>query len=74
MNKIVLQFGILVFFLSVIFFSRMALPVQDVLFRSFLVFITTTVMVSIIVITFVKAVNKASYNKSKEISENINRK
>ncbi len=74
MNKIILNFGLLVFCLSVIFFSRVGLPVQDVLFRSFLIFIAITVMLSIVVIIFIRAVNKVSYQKNDEIINNNIRK
>ncbi len=73
MNKIVLQFGLLIFSLSVFFFSRVGLPAIQVLFRSFIVFISTTFMLGVIVIVFVNAINKASFRK-KEILENNNRK
>jgi len=73
MNKIVLQFGLLVFSLSLIFFSRVGLPVQQVLLRSFIVFVATTLMLGFIVLVFVNAINKASLKK-KEIIENNNRK
>ncbi len=73
MNKIVFQFGLLVFALSLIFFSRIGLPVQQVLLRSFVVFVSTTLMLGFIVIVFVNAINRASYKK-KEIVENNNRK
>ena len=68
-----LQFGLLVFSLSVIFFSRIGLPVLQVLTRSFIVFVATTFMLGIIVIVFVNAINKTSYKK-KEILDNNNRK
>jgi hypothetical protein len=74
MNKIVLQVGLLVFCLGVIFFSRMELPVQDVLFRSFIIFVALTVLLSIIVIMFIKAVNKVSADKQNDVIENKNRK
>ena len=74
MNKIVLQVGLLVFCLGIIFFSRMELPIQDVLFRSFLIFISLTVLLSIIVIMFIKAVNRVSADKQNEIIENNHRK
>lgn len=73
MNKIVLQFGLLVFFLSVIFFSRVGLPVLQVLFRSFIVFVAATLMLGFVVIIFIKSINKTSIKK-KEILENNNRK
>ena len=74
MNKIILNFGLLVFCLSVIFFSRVGLPIQDVLFRSFLIFVSLTVMLSVVVIIFIKAVNKVSFEKKNEITNNKIRK
>ena len=73
MNKIVLQFGLLVLSLSLIFFSRVGLPIQQVLLRSFIVFMATTIMLGVIIIVFVNAINKASYKK-KEIIDDNNRK
>jgi hypothetical protein len=70
MNKIVLQFGLLVFSLSLIFFSRIGLPIQQVLMRSFIVFVATTFLLGIIVIVFVNAINKASYKKKELIDNN----
>ncbi len=70
MNKIVLQFGLLVFSLSLIFFSRIGLPIQQVLMRSFIVFVATTFLLGIIVIVFVNAINKASYKKKELIDHN----
>ncbi len=74
MNKIILNFGLLVFCLSVIFFSRIGLPLQVVLFRSFLIFVSLTVMLSIIAIIFIKAVNKVSLEKKNELTKNQIRK
>ena len=74
MNKIILNFGLLVFSLSIIFFSRVGLPVQDVLIRSFLIFLAVTVMLSLIALGFIKAINKASSEKNKELTQNFSRK
>lgn len=74
MNKIVLQFGLLVFSLSIIFFSRIGLPLEQVLVKSFLVFLVTTILSSVVIIVFVRAINKESYNKNIEYSEKTNRK
>lgn len=74
MNKIVLQFGLLVFSLSIIFFSRIGLPIEQVLFKSFLVFLVTTILLSVVVLVFVRAINKEAYNKNVEYSEKINGK
>jgi membrane protein implicated in regulation of membrane protease activity len=74
MNKIIIKFGLLVFFLAVIFFSRIGIPVQDVVFRSFLVFIVVTVMISLIALLFTRSVNKISRDKQKDLSQNLSRK
>ena len=74
MNKIILNFGLLVFCLSVIFFSHIGLSVQDILFRSFLIFVSLTVMLSVVVLIFIKAVNKVSFEKKNEITNNKIRK
>ncbi|NCS90395.1 MAG: hypothetical protein AUK34_05420 [Ignavibacteria bacterium CG2_30_36_16] len=71
MNKIILQFGLLVFFLAVIFFSQRGIPLQDILLKSFLIFIVLTVMLSIAAIVFMKSINKSSLDKSKELTENL---
>lgn len=69
MNKIVLNAGLLIFALSVVFFSRNNLPIQDVLLRSFIVFFIATVMISIAVIIFMKSINKVSLQKRKDLSQ-----
>lgn len=74
MNKIIIKFGLLVFFLSIIFFSRIGIPVQDVVFRSFLVFIVVTVMISLIALLFTRSVNKISKDKQKDLTQNLSRK
>ena len=74
MHKIILQFGLLVFALSVIFFSRLGMPVQEVLLRAFLIFIFVTVMISLIAILFIRSVNKISYTKQNELTDKIDGK
>ncbi len=74
MNKIILQLGMLAFFLSVIFFSRMGLPITELFFKSFVVFVATTVMLSIIIMAFIKAINKTSFEKKRDITKNLNGK
>ncbi len=74
MNKIVLQFGLLVFSLSLIFFSRIGLTFDQVILKAFFVFVITTILLSIVVLVFIRAINKESYNKKIEYSEKINRK
>lgn len=71
MNKIVLQFGLLVFFFSIIFFTQRGLPIEKVLLNSFAIFILFTTMLSLILIGLIKAINKNSIDKLEEINEQI---
>jgi len=64
----------LAYWLSLIFFSRLGLPFEVVILKSFFVFVFTTVLLSIVVLVFVRAINKESFNKNIEYSEKINRK
>ena len=70
MNKIVLYFGLLVFFISIIIFSQQGLQIVDVIIRSIAVFMVVTIMLSILAIAFLKAINKASMDKERHINEN----
>jgi hypothetical protein len=72
MNKIVLNFGFLVFFLSVIFYSQKGLLVEDVLFKSFTLFFVVTLLIGIIMLTFIKAINKTAIARGKNINGNEN--
>ena len=58
MSKILLQLGLLFFFLSLIFFSQLGLPIVDVIVRSFIIFISVTVLLTIFTLIFIRAVNK----------------
>ena len=71
MNKIVLNFGLLVFFISIIVYSQQGLQIEDVLLRSFIIFILVTVMLSILAIAFLKAINRASLEKGKNLNDNL---
>lgn len=71
MNKIVLQFGLLVFFLSIIFFSQQGLELHSVLLRSFVVFSVITTMLSIFVIIFIRAINKTAFDREKNLHDNL---
>ena len=70
MNKIVLNFGLLIFFITIIIFSQKGMLIQDILIRSFVVFFVVTVMFSILTLTFIKAINKSSIEKQKRTNEN----
>ncbi len=65
MKKIIFNLGLLVFFISLIFFSRQGMLVQDILIKSFAVFFVFTFMLTILALTFIKAVNKLSNEKQK---------
>lgn len=71
MNKIVIHVGLLVFFLAIIFFAQSGLPVEQVLLRSFLVFIFVTIMLGIISLLIIKSINKALYKKKDELAQNL---
>lgn len=70
MNKIVVQIGLLVFFLGIIFFAQRGLPIEQVLLRAFLVFIVVTIMLSILSIIVIKSINKALNKKKDGLAQN----
>jgi membrane protein implicated in regulation of membrane protease activity len=70
MNKIVLNAGLLVFFISIIFFSQKGMALPDILLRSLVLFVVATIMLSILAIAFIKAINKAAETKRQD-SENM---
>ncbi len=65
MQKIILNVGLLIFFISVIIFSQQGMLVKDVLIKSFIIFFVATLMLTILALTFIKAINKASIDKQK---------
>ncbi|MDP3442234.1 MAG: hypothetical protein Q8T08_05175 [Ignavibacteria bacterium] len=71
MNKIVLQTGLLAFFFSIIYFTQVGLAVEKVLLNSFVIFVLLTTMLSVLVIGLIKAINKNSYNKLSDYSNNL---
>ncbi|MDP2362173.1 MAG: hypothetical protein Q8M94_00235 [Ignavibacteria bacterium] len=58
MNKILIQFGLLIFCFSLIFFSQRGMPLQDVVIKSFIVFISLTIVISVTVLFVMKMINK----------------
>jgi len=58
MNKILIQFGLLVFCFALIFFSQRGMPLQDVVLKSFIVFVAFTIVLSVVVLFVLKIVNK----------------
>ncbi|MCF6270934.1 MAG: hypothetical protein L3J41_14550 [Melioribacteraceae bacterium] len=74
MNKIVMNVGMLFFFLSIIFFSQMNLSLVDVLIRSFAIFLFLTSMLGVLAIVFIRSINKKTFEKGNELSENLSGK
>lgn len=74
MNKIVFQIGLLIFFLSLIYFGQRNLEFLSVLLRSFVLFVFSTLSLSILTIIFIKSINKTATQKSSEIAKNNNGK
>lgn len=68
MNKIVIQFGLLVFFLSIIFFIQQGIVLEHVIIRALVVFIVVTITLAIIILTFMKAVNKTALKKDSDFN------
>jgi len=66
MNKIVLQVGSLIFSISIIYYSSRNIPVEDILLRSIIIFLAFTLLTGLIVLIFMKSVNKVSFEKNKE--------
>lgn len=69
MNKIILHFGLLVFFLSIIFFSQRGMPLEDVIIKSFVIFIVLTIMLNVVAIIFIRSINKTALDKNKKLQE-----
>lgn len=73
MHKIIFQVGLLIFFVSVIFFSQKGMAIQDIFIRSTIIFLVFTIMLSLLTLLFVKSINKAALAKRKQYLENIGR-
>lgn len=66
MNKIILNIGLLVFCLSIIFFSQRQMPVTEVLYKSLIIFIITTVVLSVGGYVLIKTLENNDENKQNE--------
>jgi hypothetical protein len=62
MQKVIIQIGLLFFFLAVIFFAKMGLPLEDILLRSLIVFLALTILLSVVTLIFMRLIQKSSYN------------
>ncbi|MCB0729987.1 MAG: hypothetical protein KDC88_03040 [Ignavibacteriae bacterium] len=65
MNKIILNVGLLIFFISIIIFSQQGMLVEDVLLKSFIIFFVATLMLTVLALFFIRAINKTSVEKNK---------
>lgn len=69
MHKIVLNFGLLVFCMAVIYFAQKGASIDQIIVRSALVFVIVSIAASILVLVFIRAVNKALEKKSEEFED-----
>ncbi|PID62461.1 MAG: hypothetical protein CR986_01455 [Ignavibacteriae bacterium] len=67
MNKIVLNIGLLIFFVSIIIFSQQGMQIEDILIRSFIVFFVATLMLTVLALSLIKAINKTATEKNKKL-------
>ena len=74
MHKAIIQIGLLIFFLAVFFFTRMGMPIQDILLRSTILFLAATILITVVALIFFRSVNNISSDSSEEITENSDRK
>jgi hypothetical protein len=65
MNKIILNVGLLIFFISLIIFSQQGMLVEDVLLKSFIIFFVATLMLTVLALFFIRAINKTSVERQK---------
>lgn len=71
MNKIVLQAGLLFFAVSLIYFGQRNLEIAEVLLKSFVIFVFSTLALALVTILFMKSVNKTSMKKNESIAKNL---
>jgi hypothetical protein len=45
--------------------------IEDILIKAFVIFVVVTIMLSILAIAFLKAINRASLEKGKQLNENL---
>lgn len=64
MNKIILNIGLLIFFVSMIFFSRDDNSLLLILLKSSITSIITTILLSIIALIVIRTINKTALDKN----------
>jgi len=62
MDKIPLQIGLLLFFISLIIFSRNGLDIKDILFRSLIISLAVTILVQITILFLAKSLSRRPVN------------
>ncbi len=71
MSKIIFNFGLLIFFISIVIFTQKGMMVQDVIIKSTIIFLVVTILFSVITLTFIKAINKAFGSKQNNINQEL---
>ncbi len=71
MSKIIFNFGLLIFFISIVIFAQKGMMVQDVIIKSTIVFLIATILFSVLTLTFIKAINKAFGSKGQNINQEL---
>lgn len=71
MNKIILQIGLLVFFFSVIYFVQKGFSIEKIILNSLAIFIFLTVMLSLLTLGLIKAINKNSFEKINNYTQDL---
>ncbi len=65
MNKVILNFGLLIFCFALIFFSQRGMPILDVLIKSSVVFVVLTIVVSVVTLFIIRFLSKSTtYNSA----------
>ncbi len=70
MNKIIYIIGLLLFSLSIIFFVQRGMTLIDVLIRSLIVFILSSILISAVALIFIKAINQNKFQNGNKSSQN----
>ncbi|WP_148267651.1 hypothetical protein [Ignavibacterium album] len=71
MNKIILNIGLLIFCFAIIFFSQREMPIVEVITKSFIVFISSTVVLSVTAIVLVKLLQKTESHSNENSDHTI---
>ena len=69
MNKILLNFGLLIFCFAIIFFVQREMPLYEVLLNSVLVFVILMLVLGIMALSLLKVLRKTASMKSNESDE-----